>query len=309
MTESMWNCPRCGARNELFRSGCRKCGSARDEALRSNKELALAPPAPRPPRSGRPLAVVAILVVVAFAGAGAFVFLRPDDSSKVPVAAADPRTQQQIYADALAAQAIQLPLADFPAEWHTKPRSHNEHDADEEKTLQSFEICMGDAGAAVLAEDSDTPGKAETDEFVSDRSDMSAQADVSLQPSIEAAQEEFAMLHRPQLADCFGSLMNATVRHAVEHPAPGKEVPAGVSFGDAVVTVSNMADVHADTIALRATVEVTGPRGSITEVFDFIFAQKGRTDMTLFLFNVGDPFPGELAVHLLNTMADRIPDV
>ena len=312
MTESMWSCPRCGARNELFRSWCRKCSSSREEALRANSGMAPTPaPAPRPQRSENrhPLRVVAVLVILALAGAGAFAMLRPDDSPKVPAAKADPRTPEQIYADALAAQAVQLTLADFPAEWHTKPRSQHVHDADEEKTLQSFEICMGDARAAVLSDDSDTPGGAKTDEFVSDRGDMSAEADVILQPSVQVAQQELALLHRPQLADCFGSLMNATVRHAVDHPAPGNEVPAGVSFGNAVVTVSTVADVHADTVALRATVEVTGPRGSITEVFDFMFAQKGRTEMTLFLFNVGDPFPADLAVQLLNAMADRIPDV
>ena len=316
MTESMWSCPRCGARNELFRSWCRKCSSNREDALRASRGLAPAPVPmpvptrePRPPRSGHPLGVVAIVVVLALVGAGAFVVLRPGDSSKVSAAPADPRTPEQVFTDAMAAQAVQLTLADFPAEWHTKPRSHNEHDADEDKTLQSFETCMGDLGAAVLSDDSDTPGTAKTDEFVSDRGEMSAEADVSLRSSSEVAQEELALLSRPQSADCFRELMDATVRHAVEHPDPGKEIPTGVSFGKATATVTNLADVRADTVAVRATVPVTGPRGTITEMFEFIFARKGRTEMTLSLFNVDDPFPADLAVRLLNAMADRVPDV
>ena len=312
MTESMWGCPRCGARNEIFRDWCRKCAASRDEARRAERQgPAVAPsPAPRPPRSSdrHPLRLVAVFVVLALAGAG-FVVLRPDDSTKIRAAAADPRSPEQIYSDALAAQAVQLTLADFPAEWHTKPRSPNEHDADEEKMLQSFERCMGDAGAAVLSDDSDTPGDAKTDEFVADRGELSAEADVSMRPSSEVAQEELALLSRPQSADCFRELIDATVQHAVEHPDPGKEIPAGVSFGNATTTVTNLAYVRADTVAVNASVPVTGPRGTITEVFEFVFARKGRTEMSLFLFNVDDPFPADLAVHLMNAMVDRVPNV
>ena len=247
--------------------------------------------------------------MLALIGAGAFVVLRPDDATKVRVATADPRTQEQIFSDALAAQAVQLTLADFPAEWHTEPRSPSTHDADEERVVQTFETCMGDFGAAVLSDDSETPGTAKTDKFGADRGTLSAEADVNLRPSIEAAEREFGLLRRPQFAKCFQDLTNASVRHAVEHPAAGDEVPAGVSFGDATVTMTDLPDVHADTIAVRATVPVTGPRGSITEVLDFVFARKQRTEMTLFLFNIGDPFPTDLAVQLTNAMADRVPNV
>jgi len=284
----------------------------RSEALHVIKQLGPPPaPTPRPPRSGRvhPVGVVAVLVVLAMAGAGAFMVLRPQDSAKTRKAAADPRTQEQIFNDALAAQGVQLTLADFPAEWHTKPRSVSTHDATEEKTIQSFEVCMGDPAAAVLSDDSETPGAAKTDKFEADRGTLSAEADVSFRPSIEAAEAEYALLQRPQLADCFEELMNATVRHAVENPAPGDEVPAGVTFGDATASMTDLPGVRAEAIGVRITVPVTGPRGTITEMFDFVFARKQRTEMTLFLFNIDDPFPTDLAVQLTNAMADRIPDV
>jgi hypothetical protein len=315
MTDSMWSCPRCSSKNEMFRSWCRKCSVSRDEALRANQWQAPPPvPAPRAPgtrRSGhpRPLGVVTVLVVLALGGAGAFFVLRPDDSTKIRAAAADPRTQEQIFNDALAAQAVQLTLADFPAEWHTTPRSDSPHDAGDDKILHTFEICMGDAAAAVLSDESETPGTAKTDKFEADRGGPSAEAEVTLRPSIEAVQSEFALLHRPQFPDCFRDLTNASIRHAIENPAPGQEVPAGVTFGDATVTLPDLPDVHADAIDVRSTVVVTGPRGSITEVLDFVFAHKQRTEMTLFLSNIGEPFPTDLAVQLTNAMADRVPDV
>ena len=291
----------------------------RNEAIHELKQqgLPLTPPPrpPRPPRprgerNRRPLGIVAVVVVVlALLGAGAFVVLRPEESAKARAAARDPRTQEQIFNDALAAQAVLLTVADFPAEWHTEPRSPSTHDASSEKTVQSFEVCMGDPAAAMLSDGSETPGTAKSDKFVSDRGTVSAEADVTLLPSTEVAEKEYALLHRPQLVDCFGDLMNATVRHAIENPKPGDEVPAGVSFGDATASVLDLPGTHAEVVDVHVTVPVTGPRGSITEIFDFVFARKQRTMMSLFLFNVDDPFPSDLTVQLTNAMADRLPDV
>jgi hypothetical protein len=82
-----------------------------------------------------------------------------------------------------------------------------------------------------------------------------------------------------------------------------------VTFGDAAASLTDLPGVRAEAIDVRVTVPVTGPRGTITEVFDFVFARKQRTEMTLFLFNIDDPFPTDLAVQLTNAMADRVPDV
>ena len=54
---------------------------------------------------------------------------------------------------------------------------------------------------------------------------------------------------------------------------------------------------------------ITGPGGTVKEVFDFVFARKGRAELSLALFNVDEPFPTDLAVQLTNAMTDRTPGV
>lgn len=307
----MWSCRRCSARNEAFRNWCRKCNGTRDEALGTSAwQPAAAGPTPKaPPPEGRvrPLAVVAVLAVVALVGAGAFVLLRPADSAKASTAAPDPRTPEQIWADALSAQAVQLTLADFPAGWHSKPRSDEPHDADEEQAIASFGSCLGGGDDEMLSGQTDVPGAAKSDDFEADTGDLSAEAYVYVRPSVQTAQQELSDLGRPQTASCFGQLIDAVVRHAIDHPKPGKELPEGVSFLPAIAGMTDLPGVHADTIAVRITVPVTGPRGSITEVFEFAFAQRARTELMLVLFNVNEAFPDDLAVQLINAMADRTP--
>ena len=252
--------------------------------------------------------VVAVVLVLALAGAGAFLVTRPDESAKVAAAARDPRSPEQIWNDTVTAQSVQLTLADFPEGWHTEPRSQKTHDAIEQDAIQTFGSCMGDPLAAVATGDAESPGTAKSDKFVADSGSLQAEGDVHLEPSVEAAEAEFVVLRRPQFARCLGDLLNAAFRHAVDNPAPGEALPAGVSFGDASVTTIELPGSHADAIGVHGTVPISGPRGSITEVFDFVFARKARTGLTLSLFNVGDAFPTDMAVQLLNAMADRAPN-
>src|SRR5437762_255393 len=116
----MWSCRRCRAQNEAFRNWCRSCNGTRYEALGASAAWQATTPAPPARGSGRvrPLTAVAIIAVLALVGAGAFVVLRPDDSSKVAAETPDPRTPEQIWADTATANAVKLTLADLPAGWH-----------------------------------------------------------------------------------------------------------------------------------------------------------------------------------------------
>lgn len=229
----------------------------------------------------RRVGVLVILATVSFACAG---------DSDDPEAAASTTSitavgdnEDRESDDQELAESIVIKESDLPedVEWTSTPY---EADPEGESALRS---CLG------LPPDSNSPGADSPTFSVGDVTRVDSSATVT--PSVDTANEEFAVFTSPKFVGCMREVFEAELLEQ-----------AAANFGPANTDQLDFPTVGDGTIAVRMSTSVEAEDGERIPLFiDFIVVRKGRVGMTLTLMNAPEPFPTELALALAETMVSR----
>jgi len=236
----------------------------------------------------------AALVVAGGCGGGS------GKASSPPVS--DPRSSSELAADKAEAQRLLLRLPDLPADWTAEPDTAGAK-AQRTATRERYAACVGESPLLVGGRDR---AGAESDDFV-DQNDQKASNAITVWPSRETARAELESSRQPKARGCYEAAVNGAIQEAVKNPPPDDPLPPGVTFGQVKVEVLNVPNLHADSVALRATLPISAQGQTADAIFDVVLAVKGRTTIDMTLQNLGEPFSPGLETTLINKVIDRAP--
>jgi hypothetical protein len=210
----------------------------------------------------------------------------------------DPRSDQEIADDTAAAEASLLVVDDLPADWTSTPR---DPDDDDDSELEAELASCLDVPAGLL---SDGASRARSETFV--LGDAEVEQNLTIQPTLEAAETAMAALGQDDAAGCFEDGVTNALQSAFENPEEGEEPPEGLEIGD--VTVDELAiDAGDESAAFRVTVPITVEDQSAELFIDFVAIRVGRATTSISLQNVIEPFDDALGQEIATTAAAKLP--
>jgi hypothetical protein len=306
MAAEDWVCARCQTLNQDWRNWCQQCSLPREH------ERGVPPPTGPAPSTTSINSIVVVAVVVALVAAAgvAFVFLRGGESTTKVAAPASSspgpttttlaqRTPEQQATDEATAQGVLLQVGDMPAGWTAESNSEGGSISASELVHDSnFTACSG----------TDSPGASELPTEVSsdiliDGEGRVAHSQVAVYANEGLAKDDLAALRDRDAKRCIGELVDRDFQAI----AAGVSIPPEVNYTNAVTSDLAPGNVHADFVALRASVPIQAGQEARHVTVDLVYARKGRTIITMRFLSAASVLPVDFQLLITNVVVDRAP--
>jgi hypothetical protein len=178
--------------------------------------------------------------------------------------------------------------------------------AAETAEVEKFAACLGvDPSLVGDPTPNDQKAKFKGDKLKFGR-DQEIESSATVEESPTVASLALQFLGKAGATGCFQDFFNGGIRAALNSGAGGTSLPAGVSLGDIEVQAVTL-PLHTDAVVYRAALPFSFAGVSVVGRFDFVFAVRGRVDLSFTFSNLGDPFPEDLEVQVMNAVIDRTP--
>lgn len=226
-------------------------------------------------------------------------------STDATASSSDPRTPEQLKADQELAASLLLTVADLPRGWTASPRKPRSDSPALTDAGSQFALCLGvppeEVGAVI---DHEEKAKARSDKLKFGKN-QEIENEITVKATADDAENALSLFQRPGTLDCFKDFFDTGVQAELSESGDFSE--QGISIGAIEIQPATL-DLHTDAVTYRASLPISAPGITIDARFDFVFAVKGRTELTFTFSNLGELFPEDLEVEAANIVIDRTPE-
>jgi hypothetical protein len=204
---------------------------------------------------------------------------------------------QDVVADAAAAEAALLTLADFPAGWTEVPQEDD--DALDEKFDERVSACFGPDSDDLIESETE----AATGNFTDPVDESSVEEQVGLAPTVESAEAYMVVGSADGVAEC---LTTAFREGFADLMADGEEMQ-GAELGEITIGDLDVGEIGDDSFAYLISIPIS-VQGVDVEVFAvFVGVRVGRSVAALNFLSQFDPTPIERITEYATLAASRLP--
>jgi hypothetical protein len=187
-----------------------------------------------------------------------------------------------------------LVLSDMPSGWTSTKSSNNNSTFPGAAQLAG---CLGVPTSVIT----DNPPTVSSPEFDSKNHLQTVNDNVSIYPSVKAAQADFASLANPKTPSCLTQVLNGSAKLSLE-----SQLGSGASVGNILVSRSPATYFAPKSANFTAFMPITSHAVTLNlelTVVDFV---KSRVEQTVTLISIQSPFPVSLARHLTTVASGRL---
>ena len=171
----------------------------------------------------------------------------------------------------------------------------DDEDDESDPSEAAFDRCLNNN--PLLTQAGDDPRGAES-EFGNDDESQNVASFVTFAENEKAATAALAVLRQPAFSGCFENALRTGL---------DEEVGSDANITRVTVAPLPSGDLGDESIAYRATVDLTAGSESATLVFDLVFIRGGRGVAGLFVFDLTDTFDPDERLRLSKVLSDRLP--